>query len=66
MLLLRQVLSDSNRQVFRKDSHSRISGRALAKIPVPMVIRHFNGVLLEGLIVNLGLINANDVGLDLC
>jgi hypothetical protein len=65
MFLLRQVFRATYRQIFGEDSHARISRGALTKVPVAVVACNSNGILLEGVMVDLSLVETEDVRLDL-
>lgn len=65
MLLLRQVFHGTYRQIFGENRHSRISSRALAKVPISMIARNSDRILLERVVVDLRLIETKDIGFHL-
>ena len=56
-----QILKDGNGQKLRKHCDSRISRRNLAKVPVSIVPFECDWALFKGLLVDLGLIDADDI-----
>lgn len=61
MLRLRKVFLNWNRKVFWKNSHSWISLRSFAEVPISMISLNLYSTLLPSLLANFCLINAKNV-----
>jgi hypothetical protein len=57
-----QVFKDRNRKKLGENGHSRIASRTFTKIPISAISSDFYGAFFELFLVDLGLIDAEDVG----
>lgn len=61
MFLFGQILSDGNGQILRKDSNSRVASFNFAEVPIAMISIKFNWVFFVGIVVDFGLVQAEDI-----